>query len=171
MDGAAVVGAHGEDGLADHGPEGLFGEGQGVLVFHCGQLREVLRVDAEQVELAVSTGDVDFQSLLLEQDHVVGQLADDLSKQAGGEDHGTGLGDIGLDGRPDAGLLVIAGEEDGAVFFGFEQKSFQSRDGAFGRNGTGSGEDGRLQQCFFTAEFHGKTSDSGDGWLGWGLME
>ena len=158
MDRPALVGADGEEGLADHGPEGLLLDLQGVLVFHGGQLGEVLGIDAHEVELAHAAGDVNLQLLLLENQGVVGHFPNDLAKETGGKDHGTDLRHVGLDGGADAGLLVVAGDEHGAGSLGLQQQAFQGGDGALGRDCPGSGEDGGLQQGLFTAEFHGKTS-------------
>ena len=123
MDRAALVVADSEQGLSDHGPEGLFRDGQGVLILHGGQLGKVLGVDAHEVEFTHAAGDVNLQGLFLKEQGVVGHLSDDLAEETGGEDHGTGLGDIGLDGGADAGLLVIAGEEDGAGVLGLQKES------------------------------------------------
>lgn len=60
MDRAALVVADSEQGLSDHGPEGLFRDGQGVLILHGGQLGKVLGVDAHKVEFTHAAGDVNF---------------------------------------------------------------------------------------------------------------
>ena len=124
MDGAALIVADGEDGLADHGSEGLLGQGDGVLVLYGGQLREVLRVDAHEVELTHAAGDVDFQVFFLKEQDVVGHFPDDFAEQPGGEDHGTGFRHFPLEAGADAGFLVVPGEEDVAGFLRFQKQAF-----------------------------------------------
>ena len=104
VDGAALVVADGEQGLGDHGAQGGLGEGQAVLLVHGGQLGELLRVHAQNVELRQAALDVDHIALGGEDYHVVGQLADDLAEQPGGQDQGAGLCHLGGDGGLDAGL-------------------------------------------------------------------
>ena len=158
VDGTALVLADGEDGLADHGTEGLLGDLQGVLVFHVGQLREVLGVDAHEVELTHAAGDVDLQVFLLENDGVVCHLADDLTEKAGGQDHGAGFLDICLNGGTDAGLLVVAGNENVAGVLGLQQEALQGRNGALGGDCPGGSHNGALKKRFLTGKFHGITS-------------
>lgn len=101
---AALVVADGEQGLADHGAQGGLGQGEGVLLVHGGQLGELLRVAAQDIELGQAALDVDHIALGGEDHHVVGHLADDLAEEPGGQDQRAPLGDLGGDGGLDARL-------------------------------------------------------------------
>ena len=94
------------------------------MVRHGGQLREVLRVDAHEVELTHAAGDVNFQVFFLKEQDVVGHFPDDFAEQPGGEDHGTGFRHFPLEAGADAGFLVVPGEENVAGFLRFQKQAF-----------------------------------------------
>ena len=154
MDDACLVGGHGEGGAADHALEHVLLHGAGEIVFHVGQLREVVGAEAQDVEICVAAGDGDHHFVVgFENDHIVGHFADDVAEQAGVEDDGAVLGDVGLEPGADAQLHIVAA--DGQIAEGsFQQQALKGRDGAFGRNSPGSGVDGALQKGFFTGKFH-----------------
>ena len=153
VDGPGLVVADGEDGLADHGPQLVPGNGEAVLVLHGGQLGEVLGIGGQDVELAHAAGDVHQVAVGGEGDHVVGELADDLAEEPGGQHQAAGPVDLGGDHGADAGLQVVAGEAE--LLAGLQEDALQGGDGALGGDGPGCGGDGRLKECFFTGEFHG----------------
>ena len=130
VDRAALVVADGENGLGYHGLQPGLGQGEGVLILHRGQLGELLRVGAQDVELTGPTGDVDHIVVTLEGDDVVGQLPDDLAEQPGGQHQGAGLADVGRHGGADAGVHVVAGEPQ--LLAGLQQDALQGGNGALG---------------------------------------
>ena len=152
VDRAALVVADGKNGLGNHGFQLGLGQGEGVLIFHRGQLGELLRVGAQDVELTGSTGDVDHIVVGLEGDDVVRQLPDDLAEEPGGQHQGAGFADVGRNNGADAGVQIVAGEPQ--LLSGLQQNALQSGNGALGGNGTGGGGDGGLQQGFFAGKFH-----------------
>ena len=153
MDGTALVGGDGEDGLANHGAQGspLDFKAVGILL-HLGQGGELGGIGGQDVEFAHAALDVDGVVLGGEDHHVVGQLADDVPEQAGGEDQGAGLGDLGVQGGTDSGLQVVAGQTQ--VISGLQQDSLQGGDGALGSHSPAGGRDGGLEQSFLAGKFH-----------------
>ena len=85
MDGTGFVVADGEEGLTDHGAQGALLDGKAVFILHAGQLGKVLRIGGQNIEMAHAAGDVDHIAVGGKDHHVVGQLADDLAEEAGGE--------------------------------------------------------------------------------------
>ena len=153
MDGAALVGGDGEDGLSDHGAQSGPPDLKLVSVLlHLGKGGELGGIRGQDVELAHAALDVDGIVLGGEDHHIVGQLSDNVAKQAGGEDQGAGLGNIGVQGGANPSLQVIAGQAQ--VVPGFQQDPLQGGDGAFGRHGPAGGGDGGLEQSFFAGKFH-----------------
>ena len=149
---AALVVADGEQGLADHRAQGGLGQGEGVLLVHGGQLGELLRVAAHNIELGQAALDVDHIALGGEDHHVVGHLADDLAEEPGGQDQRAPLGDLGGDGGLDARLQIIAGETQLAARL--DEDALHGRNGTFcghrpGCHGYRGGEQGLL-----AGEFH-----------------
>ena len=88
------------------------------MILHCGQLWEVLGVDAGEVELTHAAAQVNVPLFLLEHHHVVGHFSNNLSKKPGREDGGAGLLDFRFHGGADARLLVVAGDGEAAVAVG-----------------------------------------------------
>ena len=85
MDGPALVVADGKESLADHRPEYRLFYSQGILLVHSGQLWKLLRVGAQNIELGQAALDIYHVVLRGKDHHVVGHLADDLSKEPGGQ--------------------------------------------------------------------------------------
>ena len=153
MDGPGLVIADGEDGLPDHGAQLVPGDVEAVLVLHGGQLGEVLGISCQDVELAHAAGDVHQVAVGGEGDDVVGELADDLSEEPGGEDQAPPLLDLSRDHGADAGLQVVAGEPE--LIPGLQEDALQGRDGALGGDGPSRHRDGGLEQGLFTGKLHG----------------
>ena len=153
MDGAALIVADGEKGLADHGLEPLLGDDKGVLILHGWQLGEFLWVGAQDVELAHAAPDVDHVVFGGKEDGVVGHLADDLAEEAGGEHQGALFLYIGGDNGADTGLQVIAGQAQLAARL--QENTLQGGDGALGGDGPAGGRDSGLEQGLLTGKFHG----------------
>ena len=153
MDGPGLVVADGEEGLADHGAQGVLLDGEAVFILDTGQLGEVLRVGGQDVEVAHAAGDVDHIAVGRKDHHVVGQFSDDLAEQPGGEDQAAALFDLGRDGGADAGLQVVASEPQ--LFSGFNEDAFQGGNGAFDRHRPGRRGHGSQEQCLLTGKFHG----------------
>ena len=152
MDGAALVGGHGEGGLADHGLQGLLLQGDAVLVVHLRQLRIVVGGQTQNVEAGVAAAEMHHVLLIGgKDDDIVRHLADDIAEQPGIEDDAALLPDLRLEGGADTGLGVVAGQ--GQLTASLQQKALQRGNGAFGGHGAAGGGDRRLQQRFFTGEF------------------
>ena len=154
VDGPGLVVADGEEGLADHGAQGVLLDGEAVFILDTGQLGEVLRVGGQDVEVAHAAGDVDHIAVGRKDHHVVGQFSDDLAEQPGGEDQAAALFDLGRDGGADAGLQVVAGQAQ--IVSGLQEDALQSGNGAFGGDSPGGGADGGLQKRFFAGKLHGQ---------------
>ena len=85
------------------------------MIFHRGQLGEILGVDAGEVKLTHAAAQVYLALFLLKDQHIVGHFADDLPEEPGREDGGAGLLDLRFHRGADARLLVIAGDGEAAV--------------------------------------------------------
>ena len=156
MDGAAVVGGDGKDGLGDHGVEDPLGQNQAVLILHNGKFRELPGVGAQDIELAHAAGDVDQVVLSGHGNHVVREPADDVPEEPGGENQTALLGDVGRHHSANAGFQVVASEAE--LFSGLQQQPFQGGDGALGGHGAGGDGNHGLENCFFTGELQGVPS-------------
>ena len=111
VDRPAFVVADGKEGLGDHGPQGGLSDGQGVLLLHGGQLRELLRVGAQDVELGQAALDIDRVALGGEDHHVVGHICGRSRTNSRADSTREPVSRISRrDGGPDAGLQVIAGQ-------------------------------------------------------------
>ena len=152
MDGAALVGGHGEAGLVDHGLQGTLSDVHGKLVIHLRQLRIVVGGQTGQLEAGVPADQLDHIFLIGGENHdIVGQTADHLAEQTGIQDDAPLLMDLGRDGGADTGLHIVAGQRQLGV--ALQQHTLQRGDGAFGSHGAGYGTDGLLQQRFFAGKF------------------
>ena len=152
VDGPALVVADGKEGLSDHGPQHRLTDGEGVLLVHSGQLGELLRVGAQDVELRQAAPDIYRIALRGKHHHVVGHLADNLPKEPGGEHQGAPFGNLGGDGGLDAGLQVVAGETQGLARL--NKNPLHGGDGALGGHRPGGDGHRAGQQGLFTGEFH-----------------
>ena len=79
-----------------------------------------------------------------EGDHVVGHPADDVAEEPGVEDQLALAGDVGGHLGADAGLQVVAGDDQLRV--GPQQQALQGGNGALLRHGPAGDGDGALQQ-------------------------
>ena len=148
----ALVGADGEQGLGDHGPQHGLGQGQGVLLVHLGQLGELLRVGGQDIELGQAALDVHVIAVGDEGDHVIGHFPHDLRKKPGGQHQRARLPDLSGDSGLDACLQIIAGQAQGGA--GLDEDALQRGDGALGRHCPGGGGYRRGEQGLFTGKFH-----------------
>lgn len=114
MDGAGLVLADGEDGAADHLLELALGHGDTLFGVHVRQIWVVLGVRGRDGE----GGDAAADGYLIivvhgDLDHIVRQLPDDIEEEAGREDIGAGLLNLGGYGDGDAGLQIVARQHQG----------------------------------------------------------
>ena len=151
MDGAALVGGHGEAGLVDHGLQGTLSDVHGELVIHLRQLRIVVGGQAQNLKAGVAAGQMDGQIFIRRKhDHIVRHFPDHLAEQPGAEDDAAWGLDLGVHDGADAGLHVVAGQGQGIA--PLQQDPLQGRNGAFGGYRPGGGVDGALQQRLFTGK-------------------
>ena len=153
VDGAGVVGGHGEDGLVDHAAQDVLGDGDVVHAVHVGHLGEIRRVDADEVKFTAAALDRDVHVLVgAETDDAVGQAAQHLAQEAGAHDDGAALRHVGLHAGVDALAQVVAGHAQAQI--GLQQQPLQRGDGALRGGGTGGNRAGLLQQIFLTEKIH-----------------
>ena len=153
MDGAALVGGDGKQGLGDHAAQDVAGQLHRVLILHQRQIREILGIGAHDVEFAHAALDVDHVILCGNTDHIVGKAADNVAEQVGAQHQGARLGHVGGDDGADTCGKVVAGQPQ--LVCGVDQNALQSGDGAFRADRTGGNGDGALKERFFAGEFHG----------------
>ena len=156
VDGAALVVADGEESLGNHGTQHALLQDHGILLLHRGQLGEFLGVGTQDVEFAHATFNVDHIVLGGENHHVIGHFADNFAEQAGGEDQGAGLLDLGGDGGLDSGLQVIAGEAQAGVRL--DEDALHGGNRALGGYRPGGCGNRSGKQRLFTGKFHGCSS-------------
>ena len=110
------------------------------LGLHAGQLGELLGIGGQDVELAHAALDVDHIAVGGEDHDVIGHLTNDLSKQAGREDQGALLLNLGGNGGLNAGLQIIAGQLE--LVCGLHQNTLHGGDGTLDGNGAGGDGNG-----------------------------
>ena len=96
--GRALVVADGEESLGNRWNAARSAPGPRHSAAPQRQLGEFLGVGTQDVEFAHATFNVDHIVLGGENHHVIGHFADNFAEQAGGEDQGAGLLDLGGDG-------------------------------------------------------------------------
>ena len=90
--------------------EDALGQDHAVLIFHRRQLRKLTGIHAQNIELTHAAGDVHHQIIGGQGHHIVRQAADDVAKEASGEDNAAWFCNIGRDGAADSGFQVITGQ-------------------------------------------------------------
>lgn len=146
----------GKEGLGDHGAQHRLGESEAVDLVHGGQLGELLRVGAQDVEFREAALDVDHIAVGGEDHHVVGHFPDDLPEQAGGQDQGPLFRDLRGDGGLNTGLQIVASEAELAARL--DENALHGGDGALGGYRPGGDGHRRGEQGLLTGKFHEDTS-------------
>ena len=155
VDGTALIVADGKNHPGNHGAQLSLLHGQAVPFVYSGQFRKFFRAAAHDVEGSGSAHNVDLAAIRGDGDHIVGQPANDLPEQAGGQDNGSGLGYTGLHLGDNSRLQIVAADAQ-AGGQSFHQNALQGLDGTLGGHDPAGSGDGVLQQCFFTGKFHGR---------------
>ena len=140
----------GVQGALDHITEHAGLDVQGLLGPGVGQLGEIGGVHGLDLELCHTALDGGFSVFgRLDVDLAGRHPADHAAEQLGVQHHLAGLFDIGINGGHDAHFQVVAGQGE-LEAFGFQQDTFQHRDGRTHGDGFGHTIDGCAQQNFVT---------------------
>ena len=154
VDRSCLVGAYGEEGLADELLENAFLYLYLFESVNGGKIGVIVGRGTHNVEAAHAAAKLYHESVVgIEAYGIVGHLADYIAEELGVEDYAAGLGNYGVQSGADTGFEIIAGD-DGFHASCLDEKSLQSRDGALHGYGAGSYAYSVCKSGFFAGKFH-----------------
>lgn len=152
MDGAGLIFADGKAGAADHGFQLVLRQADTLVGLDLRQLRVIFGRHGRDGKRGNAAADGDLELFVdRNTDGIARQLPDDVEEETGGHNAGAGLLDLGVDGDGDARFKIITGKRQ--LYAGPDINSFERRNGALLRDGTGSDGDGAHQRIFSQVNF------------------
>ena len=156
MDGAGLILGHGEDGAADEGFQGVLGDADAAALAHIGQVGVIVGVFGGDGEGCEAGADGHLVGLVHHHgDRALGQPADDVAEELGGEDADAGIGDFRGDLIGDGGFHVVAGEAQHMT--GPAEDALDDGEAGLLSHGAGGDIQSLNQHAFFTGKTHRQT--------------
>ena len=154
MDRAAFIGRDGKSHLLNHAPQHLLLHRNGIFILNLRQIRVICGRQAQNVKIRITAGDMDHHFFISGKgDHIIGHPADDVTKQPGVQHDIAAFHNVGENVGANTGLHVVTADGQIAVS-GFQQETFQRRNGALLGNGPAGDGNRVLEENFFTGKFN-----------------
>ena len=153
VDGTALIFRNRKDGAGDQLLQRVLGDFDGTAGVDVGQVRVILGALGRNGEGCIACPDGDLVIVVNHNgDRTFGELTDDIAKELGRQDAGTGIGNVCFHAVSDGGFHIVAGE--GQVIACVAEDTLDNAEGTLLGDCSACNIQALNQHAFFTGKAH-----------------